>query len=189
MIKNFKRTKYFNYLLENSSKIDNERIEFNAEIFALLNRQLDELGTILKCHLIIENYIDRYLMAAYPTVVAWEQVRLSFSQKLELINCKSTPVAIYYPAIKCLNSIRNKFSHRISYQVERKDYEEIETIMTVWYNALNEPVLQHMKLIEHFTVWVCGNLNSIINGINTHSKKLGLPSYLEWLRSMQRTTE
>ena len=184
MTDRFQKTKYFNYLIKNFKEVDKESIEFNKEISSLLNRQVDELGIILKCHLIIESYIDKYLEAAYPTILDWPTIRLSFSQKLELINNKSTPIGMYYPGIKCLNSIRNKFSHRISYNVERKDYKEIEEIMTIWYKALNEPIRGHMELIEHFTVWLCGNIDGIVNGINKHSKKLGLSSYLEWLQSM-----
>lgn len=155
----FKKSKYFNYLLKNFKEVDKERIEFNKEVLTLLNRQTDELGTILKCHLVIEYYIDNYLKSAYPTVLNWESSRLTFNQKLELINNNRTPVGMYYSSIKCLNSLRNKFSHKISYVIEKKDYREIEDIMRIWKNALNEPVPEGLDLIESFTIWVCGNIN------------------------------
>ena len=66
MTEDYIGTKYFKYFLTNFKEIDSERIRFNQDISGLLNRQVDELGTILKCHLIIEFYIDNYLEVAYP---------------------------------------------------------------------------------------------------------------------------
>lgn len=189
MVDNFEKSKYFNYLLEHIKELDKERIEFNDEILKLLDKKTDELGSILKCHLIIEYYIDNYLKIAYPTILNWQSSRLTFSQKLELINNSKTPIGMYYQAIKCLNSIRNKFSHKISYTIEKKDYKEIEEIMTIWKNALNEPVPEGMALIENFTLWVCGNINGMINGINRQTKNLGLSAYLQWLEDMQKAVD
>ena len=184
MSEEFKSSKYFKYLLENSDELDRERIQFNEEIRELLNRETDELGTVLKCHLIIEYYIDLYLRVAYPTVLNWEKTRLTFNQKLELINNHRTPLGMYYDSIKCLNKIRNKFSHQILYVIQSNDYREIEDIMTVWKNAFNEPVPKGLELIESFTVWICGSINNMINGINKHAKDSGLPGYLKWLQVM-----
>ena len=189
MVDDFKKSKYFNYLLENFKELDKERIEFNEEVISLLNRKTDELGSILKCHLIIEYFIDNYLKAAYPTILNWQSSRLTFSQKLELINNSNTPIGMYYQAIKCLNSIRNKFSHKISYTIDKKDYKEIEEIMTIWKNALSEPVPEGMALIENFTLWVCGNINGMINGIDRQTKNLGLLAYVQWLEDMQKAVD
>jgi hypothetical protein len=184
-LEHFKKTKYFKYLLQNHNEIDKERLDFNNTIIELLNRKTDELGTILKCHLIIEFYIDNYLRVANPAIVKWKDSRLSFSQKLELIHNDKTPIGVYYPAIKCFNSIRNKFSHKISYVIQEDDYREIEKIMFIWYKASGKPLLSGIKLIEDFTVWVCANINMMISGIDKHSKILGLSGYLEWLKEMQ----
>lgn len=186
MIEDFKKSKYFNYLLENHKKIDKERIDFNDEIINLVSRQTDELGTILKCHLIIEFYIDAYLIASYPTIINWKETRLTFSQKLELIDNPKTVLGMYYSGIKNINGIRNKLSHRISYAIIPEDYKEIEKIMNVWYKALDKSLLTGIALIEDFTVWLCGNINMITKGIEEHSKTLGLPAYLQWLNEMQQ---
>ncbi len=82
MVDDFKKSKYFNYLLENFKELDRERVEFNDEVLKLLNRKTDELGSVLKCHLIIEYYIDNYLKTAHPTILNWQASKLSFSQKL-----------------------------------------------------------------------------------------------------------
>ncbi len=61
--------------------------------------------------------------------------------------------------------------------------------MTIWKNALNEPVPEGMTLIESFTLWVCGNINGMINGINRQTKNLGLSAYLQWLEDMQKAVD
>lgn len=77
----------------------------------------------------------------------------------------------------------------IIHMIEKKDYKEIEQIMSIWKNALNEPVPQGLALIENFTIWVSGNINGMTNGINRQAKELGLPAYLKWLEDMQKTED
>lgn len=180
-----KKTKYFRYLIENQHELDKEYVDFNNTIVGLLNKKTDELGTILKCHLIIEFYIDNYLQVANPTILKWKNSRLSFNQKIELINNNRTAIGIFYPAIKSFNSLRNKFAHKIFYVIQEEDYNEIKKVMHVWYEASGKPASCGIKLIEDFTVSVCANINVIIMGIDKHSKNLGLSGYLEWLKEMQ----
>ncbi|HAK10919.1 MAG TPA: hypothetical protein DCO78_02165 [Chitinophagaceae bacterium] len=106
---------------------------------------------------------------------------------MELINNPKTPMRFYYKGIKSLNSLRNKFSHKLNYKVKPSDYEEISRTMAVWYKAMGETQPVGMKLIERFTTWVCASINSYINGIKKQSKELGLSGYLQWLEKMQET--
>lgn len=179
MIEDFKKTKYFKYLLENHDEIDKERLAFNSEVLNLLNKQTDDLGTVLKCHLIVEYYIDKYLKAAYPTITKWKESRFTFAQKLELVNNDKTSIGIYYPAVKCLNTIRNKFSHNLHYTIASKDYDEIKRIMYAWYKAFGKPMLKDIELIKDFTLWFCANTDTLTNGINKHSRAFGISGYLD----------
>jgi hypothetical protein len=186
MKNSFKETKYFKYLSNNLDMIEQERIEFNKKILSLLNNQTDELGLILKCHLIIEHYIDEFLINAYPTIKSWDKVRLTFNQKLELIINPQTTMGMASSSIKCLNTLRNKFSHKLAYKIKEDDYKEITQLMTIWYNAAKEPVPKGLQLIEKFTMWVCANLNSMTEGIKKQSPELGLPGYTKWLNKMTK---
>jgi hypothetical protein len=181
----FKKTKYFNYLLVNHKEAEKDLLAFNTKILRLLNKETDELGRVLKCHLIIEHYIDNYLNVAYPTVYNWNNIRLTFSQKLELTQNPKT-IFTYYSAIKNLNSIRNKFSHKLNYSIKSEDYKDIETIMRIWNTELNKSLQSGINLIEEFTIWICVNIDSMINGIKKQSKGLGIPYYLEWLKEMTK---
>ena len=182
----FKKTKYFKFLLDNHKESEKELLAFNTKIIQLLDKETDELGRVLKCHLIIEYYIDNYLNVAYPTVQNWNNIRLSFSQKLELIQTPKTIFSYYYSAIKNLNSIRNKFSHKLNYTINSEDYKDIERIMRVWNTALNKPLQSGIDLIEEFTIWFCGNIDSMMNGIKKQSKEIGISGYLKWLKEMTK---
>jgi len=112
-IHEFKKTEYFEILRSRIDEMEIERIEFNTGIISLLNKEKDDLGIILKSHLIIEHYLDKYLGIAYPTITNWEGVRLSFYQKIEILKDEKTSMFMYYSALKCLNKIRNRFAHRL----------------------------------------------------------------------------
>ena len=187
MVYDFKKTKYFKYLSDNLELMEKERAVFNSEILSLLNDKTDELGLILKCHLIIEHYIDEFLVVAYPTITNWGNMRLTFNQKLELINNSHTIMKMAYSSVKCLNSLRNKFSHKLAYKIKEQDYKEVKDLMTTWYNAAGEPVPIGLHLFESYTIWVCANLNTMIIGIKSQTPELGLSGYLDWLDKMTKT--
>jgi hypothetical protein len=182
----FKETKYFKHLAGNMDLMEKERVEFNNNILSLLNNQTDELGLVLKCHLIIESYIDEFLNIAYPTIKSWNKVGLTFNKKLELINTSHTVMEMAYPSVKCLNTLRNKFSHRLAYKIKDEDYKEIKVLMTIWYTAAGETVPKGLRLIEQFTMWYCASINSMSNGIRKQSPELGLAGYTKWLNEMTK---
>ena len=58
--------------------------------------------------------------------------------------------------------------------------------MTIWYNAAGEPIPKGLQLFERYTVWVCANLNIMVQGIKKQTPELGLSGYLEWLDKMTK---
>lgn len=186
MIEDFEQTEYFKYLLSNAQELNQERLEFNENISSMLRHRTDDLGTILKCHLVLEYHLDVYLKTAYPTITEWNDARLSFKQKLELINTDKVSLKMYYLSMKCLNTLRNKFAHKIEYIIHPNDYQEITRIMKWWYNALDKTLPTGIRLIEEYTIWVCANINLLVNGIEKHSKSTGIAGYQIWLKEMTK---
>lgn len=180
----FTKTKYLKHLIENAETLEKDLQVFNEKINELLNSREDELGVILKCHLIIEHYLDEFIIVAYPTIGELDKIRMTFSQKLEMTNNKRTFVGMSYEAIKSLNTLRNRFSHKLGYVITESDYAEIKKLMKIWNNALGASTPEGLQLIQKFTIWICGNFNSLTMGIKKQTPEIGLGGYLEWLNKM-----
>ncbi len=89
--------------------IDAHFDEENARFKALFYREHDSLGRVLKCHLVVEHYLERFLEAHYG-IADLEGARLSFFQKAKLLPDTAAPAAFVKPGVLQLNSIRNRFA-------------------------------------------------------------------------------
>lgn len=80
------------------------------------------IGAFLTAHLSLEKYISDYLRLRYPSL-AWDNAKLTFSQKISLIQNEPTqaPYNEIYIRIKDFNSIRNKISHELNYRITEKE--------------------------------------------------------------------
>jgi hypothetical protein len=65
-------------------KIEKRFNEENEAVKKLLAQDHDSIGRVLKCHLIIENYINRHLESVSPSH-SWQAASLRFGQKMELL--------------------------------------------------------------------------------------------------------
>ncbi len=185
----YKKTKYWNYMLKNFEAIDNERKKFNREFTDLLKQKTDEMTIVLKTHLILEYYIDKYIKVAYPTIQDPNKLRLSFSTKLRVIDNKQTAFGMYSTALVQFNALRNKFAHNLEYQIQEKDTSVIISVMDAWNDAGGYERTRGCELIEQFVMWVCASIHSLIIGIEKETKSMGIAGYLEWLDSMQKPEE
>ncbi len=78
------------------------------------------LGYFLTCHLLIEHYMDEYLKVTFPQL-DWEKSKLTFGQRVNLLKSevlvrerRFDPI----PAIKHMNALRNKISHRLEIKLD-----------------------------------------------------------------------
>ncbi len=80
------------------------------------------IGAFLTAHLSLEKYITDYLRLKHPSL-SWEDAKLTFSQKIALIQHEpaKVPYNEIYLRIKDFNSIRNKISHQLNYQITDKE--------------------------------------------------------------------
>jgi len=92
------------------------------------NQDVGAIGRILRSHLYVEHYLSEYLEKANPRLGSVAKARLSFSQKLELLDQKDPLLSEVLPGIKHLNAIRNRLAHRLSANVTADD-------ATVFLNA------------------------------------------------------
>ena len=124
----------------------------NRIFVGLISSAHDTLGRVLKCHLLIEHYLDRFLVAHFK-IDSFDDVRLSFAQKAALLPSGETAAAFVKPGILRLNRIRNRFSHLLGAELSVQDLGPICTVLDTARPgvAFESPV----EAIEAFTTVAC----------------------------------
>lgn len=124
----------------------------NQAFMALMNRDHVTLGRVLKCHLVVEHYIDQFL-AHHFGADDFLKARLTFHQKAVLLPQRASPAAFVRPGIIRLNRIRNGFGHRLDAKMDLADLEPILRVLEIARKDVSfaEPV----EAIEAFTTVAC----------------------------------
>jgi hypothetical protein len=91
------------------------------EINALWNQNVSAIGRILRAHLFVEHYLVEYLTKANPRLGSMSEARISFAQKVVLLDTSNKDLSSILPGIKRLNAIRNRLAHNLSAQVTMED--------------------------------------------------------------------
>ena len=113
-------------------------------------------GRIIKCHLISEVYIDKYLTEklSLPNL---SDVRLSYYQKVMLLPERNEAPALFKPGLLTLNRLRNKFAHNLEATLSKSELSTMTTML-----KMSEPPVSAMtaiEMVEKFTTLSCICLN------------------------------
>ncbi|WP_426662961.1 hypothetical protein [Rhodanobacter aciditrophus] len=92
-----------------------------AELNLRWNQDSALMGLILRSHLFVEYYLGRYLQLHNPSLGDVDDARLSFAQKVDLIDRNDRAVAYLIPGIRRLNKIRNRLAHSLNEGVTEED--------------------------------------------------------------------
>ena len=134
----------------------------------LENLNYELLGYFLSCHLIIEHYLDEYLKTRYPTL-DWEASRQTFAQKMALLSKDEYPEKYNsIPAIKHLNSLRNKLSHNIDFKITGDNLLPLSQYLKKC--AGPEELTDPKEILDLFTTMVCVWFASGISSTAQQSK-------------------
>lgn len=138
------------------------------------------IGFFLSCHLVIEHYLDEFLVAYSPAPFGWDSANLTFGQKVSLISTlKQFPEPYTIPfVLKHSNSLRNKLSHNVKFVVSIEALlPEIQFLQKITppETSASPTSLTDIKSVLHgFTGMVCVYFASAIthcaeqrhNGLN-----------------------
>ncbi len=156
---------------------------FNAKYRGFITRDDKAMRVVLRCHLIVEHFLDRYLAAANPAVVNWDSARLSFSQKLSLADHPQSSLRLLMPGLVSLNKLRNRIAHRLDAEFDKAAVAPIRDFMRMWCEALGKPVPKGLALLEDFSLQASGWLFGDVCMIERHAPDKGLLGLLEWWRN------
>lgn len=129
--------------------------EENEKFKKLLQADHDLIGRVLKCHLIIENSLNRYLSEKMD-IKALDEIKLTFFQKAQLIPNERESATFVKQGILTLNTVRNKLAHNLSAEVQIKDILPIVAVLH--YARPKENFTDPYSAIEAFTAVACAFL-------------------------------
>jgi hypothetical protein len=124
----------------------------------------ETLGYFLACHLIIEHYMEEYLKLRYPSL-DWAAARHTFGQKVALLSkFKVSDKYDCIPAIKHMNSLRNKLSHDIEFKIGAQELLPLTQYLTKVYDGTEVPK-EPKAILDGFTTMSCVLFASSISAL------------------------
>lgn len=169
-------------LLRDAPAIEKSFHDFMKEFETLRAKDHSFIGRFLVCHLLIEFYLTRYLESAYPTMPRLSEARLSFAQKLELAVSPTVPLALWHDGIRCLNRLRNRIAHNVTFEPSEQDLQPISQIVNIWHNAAGKPPVAGIEMVEALTGYVCMQLSASVDSMSRHAESEGIVGLLRWWR-------
>jgi len=133
------------------------------KIKALLSKNNDALGRVLKYHLILEMYLN--LAIEFKFDIKVEKAKLKFFQKLEILQSDFYSVCINFnKGIKAVNAIRNKFAHKIDAEITKNDMKDILSYTASTNLLLTGTQDNYVKHIELFVLFICFRISTELRG-------------------------
>lgn len=78
------------------------------------SQNIEAIGRILRSHLYVEHYLIEYIEKANPRLGAPGKARLTFAQKVDLLDPNDERVNEVKEGVKHLNKIRNRLAHGLN---------------------------------------------------------------------------
>lgn len=128
----------------------------NERFLKLLAIDHEPIGRILRAHLVIENFLDIFLTNFYQ-IEEFDDLRLTFAQKAKLLPSRRSSAAFVRPGIIQLNTIRNKFGHKIDHSIEDHNLSAIYEVLR--HARPNVKFESQIKVIEDFAAVACAFLS------------------------------
>jgi hypothetical protein len=159
---------------------DEARRKIDSEFFEMQNiwdQDVDVIGRILRAHLYVEHYLTEYLRKANPRLGNLNSVRISFSQKIDLLDSNDAVVKDIIPGIRHLNKIRNRLAHNLSVEITEADVAIF--LSNLRFKAFREagarpnlPNLEPMIVLEKFAQYAASSLNHQSSSLGAAFKKI-----------------
>lgn len=129
------------------------------------------LGYFLSCHLVIEHYMETLLAVKYADL-DWEASKLTFGQRLALLvpDLAATPKYDCAPAIKHMNTLRNRISHRVDYAIDQDALLPFVQFIEKMSGKKAASPMSAKETLKIFTLMCCSILGGSISGSALRTK-------------------
>lgn len=138
------------------SEIEADFAHQNERYLALAQADHLPVGRVLRAHLIVENFMNSFLTIFFE-LEELDSLRLSFAQKAKMLPQSKSSAAFVRPGIIQLNTVRNKYGHRLDHTA---DFAAIGAIMNVLRISRSETEFgDPIDAIEAFVPVACAFLS------------------------------
>lgn len=175
-----KSSPIFRKLLADADNLERDLAEFNARYGNMVRADTSGMSIILRAHLIVEHFMDEYLTKSHPGVQDWDAARLTFAQKLALIDHPRANVGMIVPGIRALNRARNKIAHTLDAALPPGDIQPMEEFIRAWYGAAGKPIPTGIDVVPHFALTSASFLHGAARMIERHCPSGGVLGLLAW---------
>jgi len=171
----------FKSAMERIDEIKDDAKNHQANFTELLeSRDGAIIGQLLKCHLLLEHYLDEYLKASNPGIDRWQESRLSFNQKLELAVHPNSVLVYWGDGIRVINRIRNRFAHNLNGTFEETELDPLKPFIMESIRGSKQPMPTGIDLIEKFTTFACASISSVTVNTLRYGNGKGYAGFQEW---------
>ena len=125
--------------------------EFEREIAEFQAKSEAEIGEIVRCHLIVEYYLNRCLEACYPELRDNDDIRLTFHQKVQLLPSWCFGFSWIKDGVVQLNRIRNRAAHNIHYNLSPADLGRMAQAVAPLANVRGRKNLEGIDIIKEMS--------------------------------------
>lgn len=98
----------------------------DAEFMGMRERwdlDVTNIGRILRSHLYVEYYLTQHIANANPRLGDISKARLTFVQKLSLLDTSHEQIRDLSPGLRQINAVRNRLAHRLEAVLTAKDVQ------------------------------------------------------------------
>jgi hypothetical protein len=147
---NFKKD-WLDHYTKNSKEVDDLYQSVMTHVDELLTLNHETIGRVLKCHLAIELYINKYLEFEL-NINPKNKMNLRFIQKVELIENIKPSLKPYLVGIREINSVRNKLAHNLNPALDPK-LLPMTVQLSEWMNSKSDKPRQNCELIDYIEIY------------------------------------
>ena len=131
--------------------VDNEFIDMRRR----WDLDVTNIGRILRSHLYVEHYLMQHITKANPRLGDTSKARLTFSQKLSLLDTSHTYLSELIPGLRQINLVRNRLAHRLEASLTAEDVQVF--LSHAMFNAMriegakpSAPSMEPIDVLEEF---------------------------------------
>ncbi|OED36887.1 hypothetical protein AB833_26135 [Chromatiales bacterium (ex Bugula neritina AB1)] len=139
--------------------------EFNEEFLHLWHNRGNSIGRIVKSHLLLEHYLNEYLRVIHPSIRNIDALKLSFKQKLSMLDLPGDMMTYILPVLDVINRLRNRLVHSLDIEMNDDEIDPIRKLLAFTRKqSNNDPDLADRSpadLIEESTKLLCSLFDTL----------------------------